>query len=87
MLYDIIAWCVFGLIAGAIARFLVPGSDPMGCFATIALGIIGSIVGGFLARLVTHPAENQFHPAGMLGAIIGGVIVLFLWRKLAGPRR
>jgi uncharacterized membrane protein YeaQ/YmgE (transglycosylase-associated protein family) len=82
MLWDVIVWCVFGLVAGAIARLLVPGPDRMGCFGTIILGIVGSLVGGFLSRLIFRPPGDEFSPAGLFGAIVGGVIVLVIYRRL-----
>ena len=83
MILDLIAWCVFGLIVGAIARLLTPGSDAMGCVGTIVIGIIGSVVGGFLGNLLfgNQPAD-RFRPAGYVGAIIGGIIVLAVLRML-----
>lgn len=81
MIWNIIVWCVFGLIAGAIARFLVPGEDPMGCFGTIALGVVGSFLGGFLAQLLFRQDVEGLQPAGMIGAVIGAIIVLLALRQ------
>jgi uncharacterized membrane protein YeaQ/YmgE (transglycosylase-associated protein family) len=86
VIYNIIAWCVFGLIAGAIARFLVPGRDPLGCLGTIILGVVGSLIGGFLAGLLFRAPGDQFQPAGMIGAVIGGIIALLVYRRFARPR-
>jgi uncharacterized membrane protein YeaQ/YmgE (transglycosylase-associated protein family) len=83
VLWNVLAWIVFGLIVGAIARLLVPGRDPMGCLATIALGILGSVVGGFFTTLLFGNRAQGFHPAGFLGAVIGGVLVLVIWRWLS----
>jgi len=80
---SILGWIVFGLIIGVIARLLVPGRDPMGIFATIMLGIAGSVVGGLIAyalRLGTSP----YHPAGWIFSSIGGVVALLLYYKLRG---
>lgn len=74
-LYAILIWMAFGLIAGAIARLLVPGRQPIGLLATMALGIIGSLVGGGLTWLVTGDAMQ---PAGWIMSIIGAVIVLLI---------
>jgi uncharacterized membrane protein YeaQ/YmgE (transglycosylase-associated protein family) len=78
----IIGLLVLGLIAGALARLFVPGRDPMGIPATIALGILGSFVGGFLADvLFRSDAEDRgLHPAGIIGSIIGAVLLLLLYR-------
>lgn len=81
MVLYIVVLLVVGLIAGAVARFLVPGRDPMGCFGTILLGIVGSFVGGFLASLVFHDTggASDFHPTGIVGSVIGALIVLGIW--------
>jgi len=71
-----------GLLAGAIARLVVPGRDPMSIPATILLGLVGSFVGGFLAdALFRSDAEDRgFGPAGLFGSIVGAVIVLLVYR-------
>ena len=76
---SIIGWLVIGLIAGAIARFLVPGRDPMGLIGTLLLGLVGSLVGGFLGNLIAGE-ELALSAAGLLGSIIGAVIVLLIYR-------
>jgi uncharacterized membrane protein YeaQ/YmgE (transglycosylase-associated protein family) len=88
MLAFIIFLLIVGLIAGAIARLLVPGRDPMSLLGTIGLGIVGSFVGGFLQNLVFLHTVSLFalHPAGILGSIIGSIIVLLISR-LFGRRR
>lgn len=75
---------VFGLIAGAIARLLVPGRDPMGVVGTAVLGIVGSFVGGFLGYLLFRKdaVEGALQPASLLGSIIGAVIALLVWRAV-----
>lgn len=83
LLYAIIAWTVFGLIAGAIARLLVPGRQPIGLLATICLGIVGSIVGGGITWLVTN---DPMQPAGWLMSILGAVIVLAIAVKTQSGR-
>jgi uncharacterized membrane protein YeaQ/YmgE (transglycosylase-associated protein family) len=82
MVTFIIVLLIVGLIAGAIARLLVPGRDPMGLLGTIGLGVAGSFVGGFLQNLIfLHTLSlTQFHPAGILGSIIGSIIVLVITR-------
>lgn len=72
---DIVSWIVFGLVAGAIARFLHPGRDPMGWVGTIVLGVVGSVIGGGIAYLL-HLGNRPFAPAGMLLSIIGAIILL-----------
>ncbi|MGH8972909.1 MAG: GlsB/YeaQ/YmgE family stress response membrane protein [Acidimicrobiia bacterium] len=70
----IIGWLVLGLVAGAIARLLVPGRDPMGWGATLLLGLAGSLLGGFLADLVFDDEA-----VGLLGSVVGAVIVLLAY--------
>jgi uncharacterized membrane protein YeaQ/YmgE (transglycosylase-associated protein family) len=82
MLTYIIILIVVGLIAGAIARLLVPGRDPIGILGTILLGIAGSFVGGFLWNLIEYHrlAPTHFHTVGIIGSIIGAIIVLLILR-------
>jgi len=84
MLGLIISIVVFGLIAGALARLLVPGRQQMSIPMTMALGIVGSFVGGFLGYLLFHKdAENGFfQPSGIIGSVIGAVIVLLIWMRV-----
>jgi uncharacterized membrane protein YeaQ/YmgE (transglycosylase-associated protein family) len=88
MLAYIVILIVVGLIAGAVARLLVPGRDPMGCLGTILLGIAGSFVGGFLWNLIEYHrfAPHHYHTVGIIGSIIGAIIVLLLLR-LTGTER
>ena len=94
MVWFIISTLIIGLIAGFLARALVPGRDPMGVLATIVLGIVGSFVGGFLGYVLFNKDldEGALQPSGFIGAIIGAIIVLLIWRFVAsrsgrGPRR
>lgn len=80
---NLLGWLIFGLIVGAIARFLVPGRDPMGCVGTISVGVIGSIVGGLVAWGLFRETGQQFQPAGFIGALVGAVVVLLVYRRLA----
>jgi uncharacterized membrane protein YeaQ/YmgE (transglycosylase-associated protein family) len=82
MLTYIVVLIIVGLIAGAIARLLVPGRDPIGVLGTILLGIAGSFVGGFLWNLIEYHrlAPSHFHTVGILGSIVGAIIVLLLLR-------
>lgn len=77
----IIGWIIIGLIAGAIARWLMPGPDPMGWLGTIVLGIVGSLVGGTLLNLI-FGGGLELSAAGILGSILGALIVLYLWRRM-----
>ncbi len=82
MLTYIIILLVIGLIAGAVARLLVPGRDPVGLLGTILLGIVGSFVGGFIWNIIEYHriAPDKFHTAGILGSILGAIVVLLLMR-------
>jgi len=82
MLGFIVFLLIVGLIAGAIARLVVPGRDPMGLLGTMGLGVVGAFVGGFLENLVFLHSVSLFalHPAGIFGSIIGSIIVLLISR-------
>lgn len=81
---NIIGWLLFGLIVGAIAKFLMPGNDPGGWIVTILLGIAGSFVGGFLASALLGRTDQT---AGWIGSIIGAMLLLFIYRLIVGRRR
>lgn len=88
MLGLIISLVIIGLIAGAVARLLVPGRQHIGILATIVLGIIGSFIGGFLGYLIFHKDSQNgfFQPSGIIGSIIGAVIALLIYLSV-GSRR
>ncbi|PKW17784.1 putative membrane protein YeaQ/YmgE (transglycosylase-associated protein family) [Saccharopolyspora spinosa] len=86
MLWTVIGWLVFGLIAGFIARAVVPGKDDIGLLMTIVIGVAGSVVGGFLFGLLTVGFRG-FQPAGWIGSVIGAVIVLVIYNKVTGRKR
>ena len=89
MLWFIVVLLITGLIAGAIARLVVPGRDPMGVLQTMGLGVVGSFVGGFLQNLLFLHSVSLFalHPAGFLGSIIGSILVLLISRIFGKRRR
>ena len=75
---------IVGIVVGAIARFIMPGAVHMGIIMTGILGIAGSIVGGFIARMFSKPAEGAMvHPAGLVLSVIGAIVLLFIWNQLA----
>ena len=80
----IIAWLIVGLLAGAIARALVPGPDPMGLLGTMLLGLVGSLIGGLIGNLFVS-GDQDLTPAGLIGSILGAVIALLVYR--AATRR
>jgi uncharacterized membrane protein YeaQ/YmgE (transglycosylase-associated protein family) len=88
MLTYIVILLIVGLIAGAVARLLVPGRDPIGFFGTILLGVVGSFFGGFIWNIIEYHriAPNKFHTVGIIGSILGAIILLILMR-LTGMER
>jgi uncharacterized membrane protein YeaQ/YmgE (transglycosylase-associated protein family) len=75
----ILLWALFGLIAGAIAKFVMPGKGPGGILVTIALGIVGAVVGGFVGTQLGFGDVSGFDLRSMLLAVGGGVLVLLLY--------
>jgi len=81
----VLGWILFGLVIGALAKFVMPGRDGGGIFVTILLGIVGALVGGFLGRALGLYQPNE--PAGFVGALVGAIVVLFIYRMATGRRR
>ena len=74
---------IVGIVVGAIARWIIPGAEHLGLLMTGVLGIAGSFVGGFIARLFNKPADGALvHPAGLILSIVGAVLLLFVWNQL-----
>jgi uncharacterized membrane protein YeaQ/YmgE (transglycosylase-associated protein family) len=78
---SVIGFILIGLVAGALARLLVPGRDPMGIIGTIVLGMVGSLVGGFLAK-----ALFDDDAVGLFGSVVGAVIVLLIYNAVTRRR-
>ncbi|GAB3674889.1 GlsB/YeaQ/YmgE family stress response membrane protein [Salinisphaera aquimarina] len=76
----IIAWIIFGLIAGAIAKLIMPGDDPGGIIVTIIIGILGAVVGGFIATALGFGAVGGFNIGSFIVAILGAILLLWLYR-------
>ena len=76
---------IFGLVVGFLARAIMPGRQSMGLITTSALGMVGSLLGGFLGSLVSHDDMTRVHSAGLIGSIIGALLLLALVG--AGTRR
>jgi uncharacterized membrane protein YeaQ/YmgE (transglycosylase-associated protein family) len=76
----IISWIFLGLIAGALAKFLVPGKDPGGFFVTILIGIVGGLLGGFLGSFIGLGKIESFDLGGIIIATLGAIILLILYR-------
>jgi uncharacterized membrane protein YeaQ/YmgE (transglycosylase-associated protein family) len=80
---NILSWIIVGLIAGALARLIMPGRDPMGIIATIVLGIIGSLIGGFVSMAIwRNDNTSAFQGSGLLLSILGAIIVLWIYRMV-----
>ena len=75
---------IIGLIAGALARLIMPGRDPMGIVMTIILGIVGSILGGLVSWAIwgADTRDGGFRPAGLLLSVLGAIIVLWIYRMI-----
>jgi uncharacterized membrane protein YeaQ/YmgE (transglycosylase-associated protein family) len=85
----IIGWIILGLLAGLIAKAILPGEDPGGIIVTTLLGIIGAIVGGFITKALGFgdPIDEFFDLSTWLGAIIGSIVILLIYRAVFGARR
>jgi uncharacterized membrane protein YeaQ/YmgE (transglycosylase-associated protein family) len=82
-------WVILGFVAGALAKFLVPGRDPAGCIVTTGLGIIGAFIGGLIGSHLgwgTVTADH-FHPRSLALATLGAIVVLVIGRLVFGSRR
>ena len=78
-------WIIVGLVAGLLARLMVPGPQPMGWLLTIGLGLLGSFVGGMISSALfgTDPQDKNFQTSGMIMSTVGAVIVLSLYLMYA----
>jgi uncharacterized membrane protein YeaQ/YmgE (transglycosylase-associated protein family) len=80
----IIAWIVVGLIAGALAKLIMPGDDPGGIIVTILLGIVGAFIGGFVVNLLGGAGVSGFNLWSIVVATLGAIILLAIYRLVAG---
>ena len=82
----IIAWIILGLLAGIVAKMLLPGDDPGGIIITTIVGVIGALLGGFLAKALGFgdPIDEFFDISTWIAAIIGSMILLLVYRVVAG---
>jgi uncharacterized membrane protein YeaQ/YmgE (transglycosylase-associated protein family) len=78
----ILSWIVLGLIVGVLAKWIMPGKDPGGMIVTIAIGIAGALVGGFLATQLGMGAVTGFNLGSLVIAILGALLLLFVYRRL-----
>jgi uncharacterized membrane protein YeaQ/YmgE (transglycosylase-associated protein family) len=74
----VLGWIIFGLVVGIVGKLIMPGKDPGGLIATVAIGVIGALIGGFLGRLVGMYGEED--PVGFVMAVIGAMLLLWLYR-------
>ncbi|HKI87041.1 MAG TPA: GlsB/YeaQ/YmgE family stress response membrane protein [Thermoanaerobaculia bacterium] len=78
----LLSWIVMGLIAGAVAKFLLPGRDPGGCIITVVIGVIGAVLGGFIATWLGFGGISGFDLRSLVIAILGAIIFLVVLRLL-----
>lgn len=78
----IISWIIFGLIAGAIAKLIMPGDDPGGFIVTILLGVAGALIGGFIATALGFGDVTGFNFASFVVAIVGAIVLLLIYRMI-----
>jgi uncharacterized membrane protein YeaQ/YmgE (transglycosylase-associated protein family) len=83
-MFGILGWIIFGLIVGALAKLVMPGKDPGGIIVTMLLGIVGAVIGGYLGRALGFYQPGQ--PAGWIMSILGAILVLAIYRMVAGRR-
>lgn len=85
----IIAWIIIGLLAGVIAKMLMPGKDPGGIIVTMLIGIVGGLLGGWLGKVIfgVDSIDGFFDISTWIAAIVGSMILLLLYRVFTGGRR
>jgi uncharacterized membrane protein YeaQ/YmgE (transglycosylase-associated protein family) len=83
--YSLLGWILIGLIGGGIAKLLMPGRDPGGCIVTILIGIAGAVLAGFLGRSLGWYGSNE--TAGYIGAVVGALVILLIYRLIVRRRR
>lgn len=76
----ILSWILLGLVAGGLAKFVMPGKDPGGCLVTIIIGIVGALLGGFLGSLIGFGQVESFDIGGIIIATLGAIILLIIYR-------
>ena len=82
----IISWIVFGLIVGAVARFLLPGRQKMGMVMTMLLGVAGSFAGGALSTMIFDGGDVAAQPSGWIMSIVGAFLILFVYFRIAADK-
>ena len=82
----IIAWIVFGLLAGWVAKLVTPGRDPQGCIITMVIGVLGAVIGGFIGSWLGFGAVTGFNLKSFLIAVVGSVLLLALYHLIRRRR-
>lgn len=88
MLWSFLVWAAFGLVAGLIAKAIMPGEDPGGTIVTIIIGIVGAIIGGKISQVLGFANDGQvsfLSPKDWIFSILGALLILFIWKKFIGP--
>lgn len=80
----IITWIIFGLIAGIVAKLIMPGRDPGGFIVTTLLGIVGAVIGGWIGSALGFGSVNQFDLRSLFVAVIGAIVLLLIYRAVRG---
>lgn len=85
----VLSWLLFGLLAGAVARLVVRGRQPIGCLATIAIGMVGALIGGLIGEVVLGDEDARFRwdLGPFLLAVLGAIVLLLALRAISGRRR
>jgi uncharacterized membrane protein YeaQ/YmgE (transglycosylase-associated protein family) len=81
---ELLIWAIFGLVVGALAKLIMPGNDPGGIIVTMLIGIVGSLVGGYIGRVLGLYGPGQ--AAGFLMSIAGALVLLFAYRQFTRMR-
>ncbi|MEM1058366.1 MAG: GlsB/YeaQ/YmgE family stress response membrane protein [Verrucomicrobiota bacterium] len=82
----ILSWIVLGLVAGALAKWIMPGKQGGGCLLTMGLGIVGAMVGGFISQALGYGTVTEFDFAGVAIAVGGALVVLFVFGLITGKK-
>jgi uncharacterized membrane protein YeaQ/YmgE (transglycosylase-associated protein family) len=78
----LLSWVLFGLIAGALAKFIMPGNDPGGCVITTIIGIVGAVIGGFIATRLGYGGISGFDIRSFVIAVLGAILLLAIYRAI-----
>lgn len=80
----ILSWIIFGLIAGIIAKWIMPGKENIGIIVTIILGVVGAVVGGYISTFFGFGKVDGFNFGSFFVAVIGAIVVLYIYKKIKG---